>query len=78
MIENLKEHLGEDWLRSQMNSSEYRQFPEIGLKVLSKIGDIIKKLEHIKGFGKWVNEAKTSLSFKDYCLTILPKIRIKE
>src|SRR3989344_8058030 len=75
---NIKKHLGEDWLKNQLEEIEKKDWVKEGIpkemvtnniafSVLEKIDEVIVKFEDIKNFSKWVEEAKTSKNFED-CL----------
>ena len=78
----IKKHLGEEWLTKQLEIFESKlwvNIPELRNKVsneptnflLKKIDELIQKLENVKGFDKWVNEAKTSKTFEDCLFEIM-------
>ncbi|HIH17904.1 MAG TPA: hypothetical protein HA282_04240 [Nanoarchaeota archaeon] len=81
----IKKYLGEEWLNRQIKIIEGGMWIEdpkgmdtkdiipVGYFILEEINKLITKFEEIKGFDKWVKEARTSKQFKT-CLFELMSI----
>ena len=76
----IEKHLGNTWVKKEVETlqkadwiknPQYKSHVEIGFQVFGRIDELIGKLEHIKGFGKWALQASTSNSFKDFLLEIM-------
>jgi len=74
--ENIKKHLGEEWLTKQkemINSKKWIENEKYRDKipldpawyVLEKIEELINKFENVEGFDKWTLEAKTTNAPED-------------
>src|SRR3989344_33222 len=78
----IEKHLGNTWVQKEVEAlqradwiknPQYKQHTDIGFQVFSRINELIKNLEHIKGFEKWAIQAGTSESrdFKNFLLEIM-------
>lgn len=80
--ENIKKHLGEEWLNEQITSIETKKWiskNESNIKLptppayqfLEKINLLIGRFENVEGFSKWVEEAKTTKTFEDHLFELM-------
>lgn len=80
--ENIRRHLGEEWLNKQkecISNKEWIEKNEFKDKIpnepafylLERIDELIKKFENISGFSQWVEEAKTTKTFEDHLFELM-------
>ena len=79
--ENIKRHLGEEWLNEQKQFIEDKKWVKVEPKdkisnkpvfyILGKIDELIKRFENIEGFSKWVLEAKNTNTFEDFLFELM-------
>ena len=79
--ENIKRHLGEEWLNKQKQFIQNKKWVKVEPKdkisnepafyILEKIDELIKKFETIDGFSKWLVEAKNTNTFEDFLFELM-------